>query len=91
VIERDSKGEAEQKAARKLRVSAEVLADSALEIWNRSLTQERDFRIRGISPSPTSARSLQALRGHVTRQLLAELTEIIGDYKQRIYDQAQAD
>jgi transcriptional regulator with XRE-family HTH domain len=87
-IQRVSKGEAEQKAARKLNVPVEVLSECALEIWGRSLTQERDRRISNERTEDPASRSLQASRGHVTRQLLGELADIIGDYNQRIYDES---
>lgn len=47
------------------------------ELWGRSLEAERDERVRlrsGANPSP---RSLQAIRGLVTRQLDKELSEAI--------------
>lgn len=64
-----SPGEAERKAARKLGVPAQLIVDTAVRLWGRRLPDERDTRLTEAS----SGRSLQAARGHVTRQLLAEL------------------
>jgi transcriptional regulator with XRE-family HTH domain len=66
-------GEAERYVARRLGVTVEHVNDAALARWGRSLSEERDRRVaepaEGASP-----RQLQALRGHVTRELLADLT-----------------
>jgi transcriptional regulator with XRE-family HTH domain len=90
-VEQASKGEAEQKAARKLHVPVDVLCECALAVWGRSLTAQRDLKINQLEVQPDSLRSLQALRGHVTRQLLDELTDIIGDYKSEVYYSGQSD
>jgi hypothetical protein len=66
-------GEAEQKAARKFHIDANVLSTMAFELWGRSLTEERDARVDDAATLSGSAKNLQALRGHVTRRLLAEL------------------
>lgn len=65
-------GEAEQKAARKLGVSVELLAETSFRLWGHSLTDEREARVGPLSRSD-SITSLRALRGRVTRQLLADL------------------
>lgn len=70
--------EAERHAARLLGVSPEQIASAALKLWGRGLTEEREDRIDididalegGMSSLP---RALQAARGHVTRELLADL------------------
>ncbi len=69
---RDARGEAEQKAARRLGVSAEDVSVAAHARWGRSLTAERDARVEDAEPT-ADRRVLQARRGHVTRQLLADL------------------
>lgn len=71
--ERAASGEAEMKAARKLRVDALDLTVAAFGLWNRSLTQERDARVAESEAPNTPSRSIQALRGRVTRQLLEDL------------------
>jgi hypothetical protein len=68
-----SKGEAEMKAARKLSVDAEVVATAALGLWKRSLTEQRDAIVAETAPADASPRTLQAMRGRVTRELLEEL------------------
>lgn len=70
---RASTGEAEQKLARKLRVDRWLLSVAAYRLWGRSLTQERDARVSAEAPADATTRQLQALRGHVTRALAAEL------------------
>lgn len=73
----EAAGEAEQKAARKLGVHPATVALAAQRQWGRSLTAERDQRVKE-RPSGGSLRRVQAVRGHVTRLLIAELAELIG-------------
>lgn len=63
--------DAETKAAARLGLDVEQLTALAHAVWRRSLTEERDARLGDVGEIP--ARSLQARRGHITRQLLAEL------------------
>ena len=67
--------DAERKAAKKLRTTPGALREAAVAAWGRRLAVERDAR---VTASEGSARSLQALRGHVTRELLGELSEALG-------------
>jgi transcriptional regulator with XRE-family HTH domain len=67
--------EATWKASRSLRVPIATLIKLAQQQWGRSLVEERDSRL-GASSKLKLSRA-QALRGHVTRQLLAELRPII--------------
>lgn len=69
--------EAEQKAARKLRVNPRLVALASLRLWKRSLTDERDERTFALAPPDATPRTLQAIRGHVTRQLLEELEPLL--------------
>lgn len=69
--------EAEQKAARKLNVSLGWVLSESERIWGRTLTEERDTRVRDRVDDNTSPRSLQAMRGHVTRELTAELDDVL--------------
>jgi transcriptional regulator with XRE-family HTH domain len=70
----ESHGDAETKAARTLGVSPVAVAMVAQRRWRQSLTAQRDALaagregVGGIDP-----RRLQARRGHITRQLVAEL------------------
>src|SRR5205823_23554 len=66
-------GVAEQKASRRLGVSPEEVARAAGSLWSRSLAEERDARLLRLAPVGASARTIQALRGHITRTLLQEL------------------
>lgn len=72
-IVKASRGEAEMKAARKLGVDAEVVATAALGLWKRSLTEHRDAIVAEAAPADASPRTLQAMRGRVTRELVEEL------------------
>lgn len=58
-------GAAENKAAKSLNVPRLVVEFAALDLWGRSLTEQRDAQVQ---PGSTA----QA-RGHVTRTLVAEL------------------
>ena len=63
-----------QKMAHILGVSPFAIALAARKLWGHSLTEERDNRIAQENPKP---RSLQAIRGHITRKLFAEIMPII--------------
>lgn len=58
-------GEAEKRAARSLGVTKEDAVATMADLWGRSLSEERDHR---AAPGATAAE-----RGHVARQLKAEL------------------
>ncbi|MCB0996937.1 MAG: helix-turn-helix transcriptional regulator [Acidimicrobiales bacterium] len=65
--------EAEQKAARAVGLSPDSLALVAAGIWGRSLTEERDARLTARIDAGTAARTKQAVRGHIKRELLGAL------------------
>jgi len=75
--------EAEQKASRSLGVDGMAVRAASYQLWGRSLTDERESRVGRRADSDVSARSLQAVRGHVTRELLAELAEVIKEPSSR--------
>lgn len=75
--ERTASGEAEVKAARKLGVSPFVVSLLAHRLWGQSFTDHRDKVVNDRAEPSTDRRSIQARRGHVTRQLLSDLAEII--------------
>lgn len=75
-------GEAEQKAGRRLGVPARVVMGAALNLWGRSLAEERDARVAESAPAEAGARSLQALRAHATRALLAELEPLVEKFRE---------
>ena len=72
---------AEVNAARKFGVTPRVIVAAAQRLWKRSLPEERDARLtpagEGTMPIVGERRTLQALRGHITRQLLNELRKEI--------------
>jgi len=70
--------EAEQKAAVRLDVAVDDLQAAAFVLWDRSMPNERDRRVAKQKKPEASARTVQALRGHVTRELLTELAEHLG-------------
>jgi len=72
----EAAGEAEQKAARRLGVHPAAVALAAHRLWGRSLTAERDRRVAEQSPGDLPRR-IQAVRGHVTRKLVAELSPVL--------------
>lgn len=71
--ERDCHLEAEQKAARSLNTPAMVVSVAAHRHYGRALTDERDARVAEALTPGATPRSRQAVRGHVTRTLIAEL------------------
>lgn len=73
----DAVTEADRKAARRLGVEVDVLLSAAYTLWDRSLPAERDRRVSGRSGPDATARTVQALRGHVTRELLGELADYL--------------
>lgn len=75
-IRKKAKGDAELKAAGSLGVPALAVSIAALRTWGRSLSEEREIRL-GKPVRGESARSRQARRGNVTRELLAEIAEAL--------------
>jgi transcriptional regulator with XRE-family HTH domain len=71
----DKLGDAEQKAARRLRTFPLAVTAAARKRWGRSFTEERDHRVvEQVAPN-AEPRTVQALRGHVARVLIAELRQ----------------
>jgi len=73
---KDAKRDAELKAAQSLCVPPFAIALAARRLWGRSLTEERDAQLSGHGADEPS-RTLQALRGHITRKLLAEIEPLV--------------
>ncbi len=69
--------EAELKAAKRLSVSVDEVLAAALTLWGKTLTAEREARSGMQIPKGASARSTQAIRGHITRDLLGELRTVL--------------
>jgi hypothetical protein len=74
----DGIGDAERHAARKLGTTPERINMAAMSRWGRTLAEERDYRLRERGQD-VSARQRQALRGHVTRELMNELEAELRD------------
>lgn len=71
LVREGARGEAERKAAQALKISAPLITGYALRLWGRSLTEERDGRaVEHI----IKGKELRAVRGHITRALLREVT-----------------
>lgn len=79
-VDEASLGDAEQKAARVLRVPAVAVVLCCWRLWKTSLTTERDRRVAAQAEG-ASPRSLQALRGHTTRELLGQLRPLVAGLK----------
>jgi hypothetical protein len=77
----DEVSDAERHAARKLGATPERVNLAAVRRWGRTLAEERDHRLSERA-SGVPARRLQALRGHITRELLTELEVELGEYRQ---------
>lgn len=69
VTDADFDGAAEMKARKALGISSEELRSACLALWGKSLTAERDRRGAGLQSQA---------KGHITRQLIAELSERLG-------------
>jgi transcriptional regulator with XRE-family HTH domain len=75
--------DAEVKAARRLGVSPAAVMKASESVWGRSLDEEREERVRTQAPEKASPRTLQAVRGHVTRSLLDELRPVLAAPRRR--------
>jgi transcriptional regulator with XRE-family HTH domain len=72
--------EAERQAARKLKVSIELILEASTWLWDQSLTAQRNTETAGeikARGGDVDARTLQALRGHVSRRLTAKVEAAI--------------
>lgn len=69
--------DAEQKAAAKFGVPAFVVSMAAFGRWGTDFTATRDRLVAEQLPEGADRRTVQALRGHVTRRLLKELRPLL--------------
>ncbi len=92
-LKQHAAGDAEQKAARYLRVQPMVISVVSYNLWNRSLSEERDsralellnlwsgeereFTADEVEEDEWLRRRLQTFRGHATRELLRELERVL--------------
>lgn len=66
--------EAEQRAARRLGIGVAELSNLAHSIWApHGFVEEREWRVSQLDVDRSAARTMQAVRGQVTRALLAEI------------------
>lgn len=77
-------GDAEQMVARRLGVPVAAVVAAALGTWQRGLTEERDARAAERAGSGATPRTVQAARGHVTRELYREIAPAIKRYRQAV-------
>jgi transcriptional regulator with XRE-family HTH domain len=82
--------EAEKRAASKLGVPPLVLAIAAHRTWDRGLTEERDRRVVEQTNDDASPRTVQAVRGHVTRRLIAEVEPMAREIAAAVDDVEEA-
>ena len=69
-VREGARGEAERKAAQALKRPAVEITALALREWSRSLTEERDTR---AEQQTSEGKETRAIRGHITRRLLADI------------------
>jgi transcriptional regulator with XRE-family HTH domain len=67
--------EAERHAAERLEISPDEVVRRSYALWGRTLSDERDTRTAARTTADTPIRSRTIVRGHVTRELLAELEQ----------------
>jgi transcriptional regulator with XRE-family HTH domain len=72
-----SAGEPEARAARQVGEGSIVFTAICHHLWGRSLSAERDARVAASLPNATSASTVRAKRGRVTRELVAEIRAFI--------------
>jgi hypothetical protein len=72
------------KVGRRFSLDPLAVALAARATWGRSLTDERDRRMVEGAPAGTAPRAIQALRGHITRALLAELEPRLTEARKRL-------
>ena len=82
LIAADDGGEAERKVALQLGVSMREVSRLSEELWGGPFTWARDVKVRSQAEPGASDRTIQALRGHVTRAMAVELAEVIREGKQ---------
>jgi hypothetical protein len=71
-----------RKVAKRLDLDWQDLSILSMAMWRRSFFAERESRLGDVSGM--SKRSAQTKRGHVTRALLADIADFLGDDQQRM-------
>jgi transcriptional regulator with XRE-family HTH domain len=75
--ESGGRGDPETKAARKVGARPFDVSMAALRLWDMSLTERRDSIVAGRITKDTPVRSVQAIRGRVTRDLIDEIRPLL--------------
>lgn len=75
--------EAAEKVARGLHVSPLDIERAAYSLWGVSLSDEREARVEDRLPADAGKRTRAAIRGHVTRALIAELEDLFRDRRRK--------
>jgi len=75
--------EAERKVARQLGVNVVDVVDASFTLWGQPLASERDARTQQRLAPDAPPRTLQAVRGHVTRELVADLKQALRSRSRR--------
>jgi transcriptional regulator with XRE-family HTH domain len=76
-FEEEARGEAERKAAQRLKVPGVELVRMAYSLWGRGLTDERNGRLT------STGGETRVRRGHVTRELLTELRQAFANQEEK--------
>jgi transcriptional regulator with XRE-family HTH domain len=76
--ERASDSAAERKAARSLGIAPRDLSILAFRMWGTSLTDKRNTVVSERTTGDTPVRTVQAIRGRVTRDLVVEIRNSMG-------------
>jgi len=63
--------EADQALASRLEIPATTIIATAMQLWHRTLTEERDRRVAELGDKEVNER--QAYRGHITRELSQQI------------------
>jgi hypothetical protein len=70
------------RAAHALRVPVQTIALAAITLWEgRTFIEERDERLRSRATEDASPRYIQAVRGHIARELMQELRDYLKKQK----------
>lgn len=80
---RFAREEADRAVARKLGISTADVTRIAKRRWQSTLTEERDRRVNERLGDTASPRKIQAVRGHVTRELTNDIEAAIKKGKKR--------
>jgi transcriptional regulator with XRE-family HTH domain len=76
----DEDGLLEQRIARRFKVDPLSVAVMARRRWGRSVTEERDYRSASTTAG-ASRRAAQTIRGHATRDLMADLEQDLEPFR----------